>query len=219
MTSYFFAPGLNGIPICSVNDDWSVTSPLYPHPMIKNQLPTNLLGVPSLPIGDPRSNKVPYLASGKWCMNSIWTAHIREWMALQVNRTAPKLIVTNLVFVYKAYCISLVINNISDKIHKNIINPCSVRRPHTARVKVWISSNVSGHRFCPVAGILLSVWWKNSAGRLSSNCDSQPISWSRWRVYTGGGRAEQAGEPAYQGIPLYTYNEKGNLCSAWQWKS
>lgn len=62
--------GLNGIPICIVNDDWSVTSPLYPHPMIKNQLPTNLLGVPSLPIGDPRSNKfhiwlrVAYLKRG-----------------------------------------------------------------------------------------------------------------------------------------------------------
>ncbi|XP_072280208.1 protein TBATA isoform X2 [Pyxicephalus adspersus] len=68
--------GLNGIPICMVNDDWSVTSPLYPHPMIKNQLPTNLLGVPSLPIGDPRSNKVPYLASG--AISEAWREELKE---------------------------------------------------------------------------------------------------------------------------------------------
>ncbi|XP_040176437.1 protein TBATA isoform X3 [Rana temporaria] len=68
--------GLNGIPICIVNDDWSVTSPLYPHPMMKNQLPTNLLGVPSLPIGDPRSNKVPYLASGG--ISEAWRDELRE---------------------------------------------------------------------------------------------------------------------------------------------
>ncbi|XP_018430502.1 PREDICTED: protein TBATA isoform X2 [Nanorana parkeri] len=68
--------GLNGIPICIVNDDWSVTSPLYPHPMMKNQLPTNLLGVPSLPIGDPRGNKVPYLASG--AISEAWREELRE---------------------------------------------------------------------------------------------------------------------------------------------
>ncbi|CAI9555532.1 unnamed protein product [Staurois parvus] len=68
--------GLNGIPICIVNDDWSVTSPLYPHPMMKNQLPTNLLGVPSLPIGDPRSNKVPYLTSGG--ISEAWREELKE---------------------------------------------------------------------------------------------------------------------------------------------
>ncbi|XP_067828475.1 protein TBATA-like [Heptranchias perlo] len=36
--------GLNGIPVCTVNDDWYVNSPLSPHPLIKSQLPTTILG-------------------------------------------------------------------------------------------------------------------------------------------------------------------------------
>ncbi|XP_044160780.1 protein TBATA-like isoform X1 [Bufo gargarizans] len=69
--------GLNGIPICIVNDEWNVTSPLYPHPMIKSKLPTNLLGVPSLPIGDPHGNMVPFLgAAGP--MSEGWREELRE---------------------------------------------------------------------------------------------------------------------------------------------
>ncbi|KAM9324996.1 protein TBATA [Gastrophryne carolinensis] len=68
--------GLNGIPICIVNDDWSVSSPLYPHPMIKSQLPTNLLGVPSLPIGDPYGNKVPFFDTGS--VSEAWKEELRE---------------------------------------------------------------------------------------------------------------------------------------------
>ncbi|KAM5141130.1 LOW QUALITY PROTEIN: protein TBATA [Mantella aurantiaca] len=79
--------GLNGIPICIVNDDWSVTSPMYPHPMIKNQLPTNLLGVPSLPIGDPQSNKVPYLTSG--AISETWREELRE-LATKVADKKPE---------------------------------------------------------------------------------------------------------------------------------
>ncbi|KAG8551894.1 hypothetical protein GDO81_004329 [Engystomops pustulosus] len=68
--------GLNGIPICIVNDEWNVTSPLYPHPMIKSKLPTNLLGVPSLPIGDPHGNMVPFLGAGS--MSEAWREELRE---------------------------------------------------------------------------------------------------------------------------------------------
>ncbi|XP_068113635.1 protein TBATA isoform X2 [Hyperolius riggenbachi] len=71
--------GLNGIPICIVNDEWSVASPLYPHPMIKSQLTTNLLGVPSLPIGDPHANKVPYLTTG--AISETWREELRELAA------------------------------------------------------------------------------------------------------------------------------------------
>uniref|UniRef100_A0A8C3ISR6 Thymus, brain and testes associated n=1 Tax=Chrysemys picta bellii TaxID=8478 RepID=A0A8C3ISR6_CHRPI len=57
--------GLNGVPICMVNDGWSVLTPLSPHPMIKGQLSTTILGVPGaqMPIGDPHSNLVPRLTA------------------------------------------------------------------------------------------------------------------------------------------------------------
>ncbi|KAM8924581.1 protein TBATA [Pelodytes ibericus] len=69
--------GLNGIPICMVNDEWAATSSFCPHPMIKNQLTTNLLGVPcSMPIGDPQANKVPYLLSGT--LSDAWRDELHE---------------------------------------------------------------------------------------------------------------------------------------------
>uniref|UniRef100_A0A8C0HE09 Thymus, brain and testes associated n=1 Tax=Chelonoidis abingdonii TaxID=106734 RepID=A0A8C0HE09_CHEAB len=57
--------GLNGVPICMVNDGWSMLTPLSPHPMIKGQLSTTVLGVPGaqMPIGDPHSNLVPRLTA------------------------------------------------------------------------------------------------------------------------------------------------------------
>lgn len=65
LSSFFFV-GLNGVPICMVNDGWSVLTPLSPHPMIKGQLSTTILGVPGahMPIGDPHSNLVPRLTVG-----------------------------------------------------------------------------------------------------------------------------------------------------------
>uniref|UniRef100_A0A8C3SIV9 Thymus, brain and testes associated n=1 Tax=Chelydra serpentina TaxID=8475 RepID=A0A8C3SIV9_CHESE len=59
--------GLNGAPICMVNDAWSVLTPLSPHPMIKGQVSTTVLGVPGaqMPIGDPHSNLVPRLTCGR----------------------------------------------------------------------------------------------------------------------------------------------------------
>ncbi|XP_053307166.1 protein TBATA isoform X2 [Spea bombifrons] len=73
--------GLNGIPICMVNDDWSVTSPLYPHPMIRSQLSTNLLGIPcSMPIGDPHGNKVPFLTAAS-SISEAWREELRELAA------------------------------------------------------------------------------------------------------------------------------------------
>ncbi|XP_075698874.1 protein TBATA isoform X2 [Rhinoderma darwinii] len=71
--------GLNGIPICIVNDEWNVTSPLYPHPMIRSKLPTNLLGVPCLPIGDTHGNMVPFLGAGS--MSEAWRDELRELAA------------------------------------------------------------------------------------------------------------------------------------------
>ncbi|XP_062926254.1 protein TBATA-like [Mobula hypostoma] len=42
--------GLNGMPVCTVNDDWHVSTPLSPHPLIKSQFPTTVLGRLGLPI-------------------------------------------------------------------------------------------------------------------------------------------------------------------------
>ncbi|XP_066456569.1 protein TBATA isoform X2 [Eleutherodactylus coqui] len=76
--------GLNGIPICIVNDEWNVTSPLYPHPMIRSKLPTNLLGVPSYPLGDPYGNVVPFFGAGS--MSEAWREELRE-LAVKVCTT------------------------------------------------------------------------------------------------------------------------------------
>ncbi|XP_029767242.1 protein TBATA [Terrapene carolina triunguis] len=73
--------GLNGVPICMVNDGWSVLTPLSPHPMIKGQLSTTILGVPGaqMPIGDPHSNLVPRLTVGS--LSDAWREELRELAA------------------------------------------------------------------------------------------------------------------------------------------
>nr|XP_025035821.1 protein TBATA isoform X1 [Pelodiscus sinensis] len=73
--------GLNGAPICMVNDGWSVLTPLSPHPMIKGQLSTTVLGVPGaqLPIGDPHSNLIPRLTVG--LLSDAWREELRELTA------------------------------------------------------------------------------------------------------------------------------------------
>ncbi|KAG8435053.1 hypothetical protein GDO86_013136 [Hymenochirus boettgeri] len=79
--------GLNGNPICTVNDEWSVTSPLCPHPMIKSQLPTNLLGVTcNMPLGDPYGNKAPFLGN----ISEAWREELRE-LASKVCTTDKQL--------------------------------------------------------------------------------------------------------------------------------
>ncbi|XP_067409054.1 protein TBATA isoform X1 [Emydura macquarii macquarii] len=73
--------GLNGVPICMVNDGWSVLTPLSPHPMIKGQLSTTILGVPGahMPIGDPHSNLVPRLTVGS--LSDAWREELKELAA------------------------------------------------------------------------------------------------------------------------------------------
>ncbi|KAG6937297.1 thymus, brain and testes associated [Chelydra serpentina] len=73
--------GLNGAPICMVNDAWSVLTPLSPHPMIKGQVSTTVLGVPGaqMPIGDPHSNLVPRLTVGS--LSDAWREELRELAA------------------------------------------------------------------------------------------------------------------------------------------
>ncbi|XP_061089078.1 protein TBATA [Conger conger] len=42
--------GLNGNPVCIVNDDWHVSTPLSPHPFIKSQIPWPTYGSPAIQI-------------------------------------------------------------------------------------------------------------------------------------------------------------------------
>ncbi|XP_019363360.1 PREDICTED: protein TBATA [Gavialis gangeticus] len=81
--------GLNGVPICMVNDGWSRLTPLPSHPMIKGQLSTTILGVPGiqLPIGDPHSNLVPRLAIGS--LSEAWREELKE-LAARVSAASCK---------------------------------------------------------------------------------------------------------------------------------
>ncbi|XP_046888446.1 protein TBATA [Hypomesus transpacificus] len=45
-------PGLNGKPVCMVNDDWYMATSLFPHPLIKSQVFRTTTGAPfALPFG------------------------------------------------------------------------------------------------------------------------------------------------------------------------
>ncbi|XP_043912896.1 protein TBATA isoform X2 [Protopterus annectens] len=70
--------GLNGNPVCIVNDDWSVCTPLSPHPMIKPQFSQTVLGVPGaqIPLGDPHGNLIPKLGTGS--ISEAWREELRD---------------------------------------------------------------------------------------------------------------------------------------------
>nr|XP_033799184.1 protein TBATA [Geotrypetes seraphini]XP_033799185.1 protein TBATA [Geotrypetes seraphini] len=81
--------GLNGIPICIVNDELDFSSTLPPHPMMRSQLPINILGVPStqMPIGDPHGNLIPHF-KGASTLSEAWREELRE-LAVKVCATPP----------------------------------------------------------------------------------------------------------------------------------
>ncbi|XP_032868662.1 protein TBATA-like [Amblyraja radiata] len=74
--------GLNGMPVCTVNDDWHGNTPLSPHPLIKSQFPTTIMGRLGLPIsifqcnafGDVNIPK-PALAP----LSEAWRDELREF--------------------------------------------------------------------------------------------------------------------------------------------
>ncbi|XP_042311990.1 protein TBATA isoform X5 [Sceloporus undulatus] len=70
--------GLNGAPVCTVNDEWTI---LPPHPMIKSQLHTHVLGVLGIqrPIGDPQPLPIPRLSVGS--LSDAWREELRELAA------------------------------------------------------------------------------------------------------------------------------------------
>ncbi|XP_029934271.1 protein TBATA [Myripristis murdjan] len=61
--------GLNGRPVCMVRDDWSVTTSLFPHPLIKSQSFRTAMGAPfALPLYgvNGNQNKSAALLSDAW---------------------------------------------------------------------------------------------------------------------------------------------------------
>ncbi|XP_053162015.1 protein TBATA isoform X2 [Hemicordylus capensis] len=73
--------GLNGVPVCMVNDEWSEQTILPPHPMIKSHLCTSVLAVPGvqMPIGDPQPIPIPILSIGS--LSDAWREELRELAA------------------------------------------------------------------------------------------------------------------------------------------
>ncbi|XP_061490319.1 protein TBATA [Rhineura floridana] len=73
--------GLNGAPVCTVNDEWSEQTMLPPHPMIKSQVRASIIGVPvaQMPIGDPQPIPVPRLSIGS--LSNAWREELRELAA------------------------------------------------------------------------------------------------------------------------------------------
>nr|XP_056706277.1 protein TBATA [Euleptes europaea] len=73
--------GLNGALVCKVNDEWSEQATLPPHPVIKSQFRTSVLGGPGvqMPIGDPQPIPVPRLSIGS--LSDAWRDELRELTA------------------------------------------------------------------------------------------------------------------------------------------
>ncbi|KAH0623542.1 hypothetical protein JD844_006407, partial [Phrynosoma platyrhinos] len=79
--------GLNGAPVCTVNDEWTI---LPPHPMIKSQLRTSVLGFFGIqrPIGDPQPLPVPRLSIGS--LSDAWREELRELAARVTAASSAK---------------------------------------------------------------------------------------------------------------------------------
>ncbi|KAJ6657769.1 hypothetical protein lerEdw1_001956 [Lerista edwardsae] len=79
--------GLNGVPVCIVNDVWSKQAILCPHPIIKSHLCTSVSEVSGvqMPIGDPQPFPVPRLSVGS--LSEVWTEELKE-LAARVRAAA-----------------------------------------------------------------------------------------------------------------------------------
>ncbi|XP_067876440.1 protein TBATA [Heterodontus francisci] len=74
--------GLNGIPVCAVNDDWYINTPLSPHPLIKSQLPTTVLGRLGLPISIFQCNAFDDRSISKFAIEPLseaWREELRDF--------------------------------------------------------------------------------------------------------------------------------------------
>ncbi|KAL2078586.1 hypothetical protein ACEWY4_026271 [Coilia grayii] len=87
--------GLNGNPVCMVNDDWYVNSPLCPHPLISSQVSRSYTGplLPSLPLGLGLGLGLPQLSgskAGAGLLSDAWKEELKDITAKVSMSTEAK---------------------------------------------------------------------------------------------------------------------------------
>ncbi|XP_028975939.2 protein TBATA isoform X2 [Esox lucius] len=74
-------PGLNGSPVCMVNDDWYMTS-LFPHPLTKSQVFRTTTGAPfSMPFGHSLCGGRNSAAYRKVLLSEAWKEELKDLAA------------------------------------------------------------------------------------------------------------------------------------------
>ncbi|RXM34271.1 Microsomal triglyceride transfer protein large subunit, partial [Acipenser ruthenus] len=80
--------GLNGNPVCMVNDDWYASTPLCPHPLIRSQFPMTVLGAPGLelPFGELYGGGTQIQGTG--LLSEAWREELKD-LAAKVCLAGP----------------------------------------------------------------------------------------------------------------------------------
>ncbi|MGH0152595.1 UNVERIFIED_CONTAM: hypothetical protein FKN15_022766 [Acipenser sinensis] len=80
--------GLNGNPVCMVNDDWYASTPLCPHPLIRSQFPMTVLGAPGLelPFGELYGSGTQIQGTG--LLSETWREALKD-LAAKVCLAGP----------------------------------------------------------------------------------------------------------------------------------
>ncbi|XP_030630725.1 protein TBATA [Chanos chanos] len=78
--------GLNGNPVCIVNDDWYTSTPLYPHPLIRSQVPISTNGKT---VFRPHGFQHGFSATkqGAALLSEAWREELRE-LATKLSQSA-----------------------------------------------------------------------------------------------------------------------------------
>ncbi|XP_035389113.1 protein TBATA isoform X2 [Electrophorus electricus] len=80
--------GLNGSPVCMVNDDWYANTPLCPHPLIRSQMPAAGPGRTSLSVPSQISlGSAGGVQSGAGLLSEAWREELKD-LAAKVSQPA-----------------------------------------------------------------------------------------------------------------------------------
>ncbi|MGH0118174.1 UNVERIFIED_CONTAM: hypothetical protein FKN15_045321 [Acipenser sinensis] len=80
--------GLNGNPVCMINDNWYASTPLCPHPLIRSQFPMTVLGAPGLelPFGELYGSGIQIQGTG--LLSEAWREELKD-LAAKVCLAGP----------------------------------------------------------------------------------------------------------------------------------
>uniref|UniRef100_A0A4W4EX65 Thymus, brain and testes associated n=1 Tax=Electrophorus electricus TaxID=8005 RepID=A0A4W4EX65_ELEEL len=82
--------GLNGSPVCMVNDDWYANTPLCPHPLIRSQMPAAGPGRTSLSVPSQISlGSAGGVQSGAGLLSEAWREELKD-LAAKVSQPASE---------------------------------------------------------------------------------------------------------------------------------